>query len=89
MNSLSHGMQDFEEAFRDEQRDSGQQQAEEGRARYESEMVEEARAIVEGRSMKLATKEHLWVVLDWLDGARVRLNREQPEAEWDGTTPPF
>ena len=84
MNNLNHSMQDFDEGFPD-----GQQQSDEARVLYESEMVEEARAIVEGRSMMLATREHLRVVLDWLDGARVRLNRERPRADWDGATPPF
>jgi len=36
--------------------------------RYETEIVAEARAIAEGRSMKLATGEHLRVLLSWLDG---------------------
>ena len=74
----------------DEERESWeQQQVDEARARYESAVVEEARAIVAGHIAKLATKEHLRVVLDWLDSARFRLNREQPEAQWDGDTPPF
>lgn len=90
MNSLNYTMQVLNEIFPDEQRESWeQQQVDEARARYESAVVEEARAIVEGRTMKLATKEHLRVLLDWLDGARFRLNREQPEAGWDGDTPPF
>lgn len=42
----------------------------EAQDRYESAMVAEARAIVEGRTMKLATNEHLRVVLSWLDGAQ-------------------
>jgi len=89
MNTLSRGMQYFEEALPDEWEDSGQLQAEEARVGYESEIVEEARAIVAGRSGKLATKEHLRVVLEWLDGATGRPEQEQPEADWDGVSPPF
>ena len=36
--------------------------------RYESALVAEAREIAEGRSLKLATDEHLRVLLSWLDG---------------------
>ncbi|TQF00209.1 MAG: hypothetical protein FKY71_04685 [Spiribacter salinus] len=43
--------------------------------RYESALVAEAREIAEGRSLKLATDEHLRVLLSWLDG-RQPINRE-------------
>ena len=39
--------------------------------RYEAGIVEEARAIVEGRSTLNITKEHLRVVLAWLDGCTI------------------
>jgi len=90
MNTLNYSLQVMKEIFPDEQREAfEQQQADEARARYESKVVEEARAIAEGRTAKLATKEHLRVLLEWLDGARFRLNLEQPELGWDGDTPPF
>jgi hypothetical protein len=90
MDVLNYSMQVLNEIFPDEQRESWeQQQVDEARARYESAIVDEARAIVEGRNPKPVTKEHLRVVLEWLDGARFRLNREQPEEEWGGDTPPF
>lgn len=90
MEALNYKLQNLDGCALDEQRECWeQQQVDEARAHYESAVVEEARAIVEGRTVKLATKEHLRVVLEWLDGARFRLNREQPEAEWDGDTPPF
>ena len=37
--------------------------------RYESAMIEEAREIVAGKSLKLSTVEHLRVLLNWLDGS--------------------
>lgn len=48
--------------------------------RYEAGVVEEARAIVEGRSTSNITKEHLRVVLAWLDGCTIN------EAQ-DGSVP--
>jgi hypothetical protein len=39
--------------------------------RYESAMIEEARQIVAGKSLKLSTVEHLRVLLSWLDGSDV------------------
>lgn len=36
--------------------------------RYEEDLVEECRAIVEGRSQAQITREHLRVLLSWLDG---------------------
>jgi len=35
--------------------------------RYESGIIEEARQIVAGKSLKLSTAEHLRVLLNWLD----------------------
>ena len=46
--------------------------------RYESQIITEARAIAEGRSMKLATAEHLRVVLSWLDGGTPAQTSECP-----------
>jgi hypothetical protein len=89
MDALSYSMKVMDEFFPDERRECWEQQADEARAHYESGIVEEARAIAAGRSAKLASREHLRVLLDWLDGARFRLNREQPEVESDGDTPPF
>lgn len=90
MNALNYSLQVMNEIFPDEQCEClEEQQVVEARSRYESQVVEEARAIAEGRSIKPATREHLRVLLEWLDGARFRLNREQPEADWDGATPPF
>lgn len=90
MDILNYQMKVLTALFPDDHRECLEElQADEARARYESGIVEEARAIAAGRSAKLATREHLRVLLDWLDGARFRLNREQPEAEWDGDTPPF
>lgn len=40
----------------------------EAQERYEAEIVEQARQIAAGRSMALPTREHLRVVLSWLDG---------------------
>ena len=42
-----------------------------GRAqdRYEVRIIEEARAIVAGKSKAAPTVEHLRVLLEWLDGA--------------------
>ena len=90
MDALNYTDQVLGETFPDEQRECWeQQQVDEARERYESAVVEEARAIVDGRTMKTATEEHLRVLLEWLDGARYRLNGEQPEVEWGGDTPPF
>jgi hypothetical protein len=38
--------------------------------RYESSVIDEARAIVAGKSLKLASVEHLRIALSWLDCAR-------------------
>lgn len=46
--------------------------------RYESELVDEARAIAEGRSLKLATNEHLRVLLAWLDGRQSITTEARP-----------
>jgi hypothetical protein len=90
MNSMEYSLQVLNEIFPDEQQESlQQQQVDEAQARYESAIVVEARQIAEGSSLKPATKEHLRVVLEWLDGTRVRLNREQPEAQQGVNTPPF
>ncbi len=43
----------------------------EAQRRYESAIVEEARAIVAGRSTLNITTEHLRVVLSWLDGGTI------------------
>jgi hypothetical protein len=76
--------------FRDNQRESlEQQQAYEAQARYESMVVQEARAIVGERINLPPTKEHLRVLLEWLDGTRVRLKQAQPEIEQGENTPPF
>jgi len=37
--------------------------------RYESGIIEEARQIVAGKSLKLSTAEHLRVLLSWLDAS--------------------
>lgn len=56
----------------------------EAQRHYESGIVEEARAIVAGRSTLNITTEHLRVVLSWLDGCAIA------EAEGlEGTEPPF
>jgi hypothetical protein len=56
----------------------------EAQRRYESGIVEEARAIVAGRSTLNITVEHLRVVLSWLDGCNIA------GAEGlEGTEPPF
>ncbi|MCP4450306.1 MAG: hypothetical protein GY809_02515 [Planctomycetes bacterium] len=90
MNGLNYTMQVMGEIFPDEQCESlGQQQADEAQSRYESAIVAEAREIVQGQCLKQATSEHLRVVLEWLDGAKFRLNQEQPETDWDGVPPPF
>jgi hypothetical protein len=40
---------------------------------YESGVIDEARAIVEGRSSAPVTVEHLRVALSWLDGCTARV----------------
>ena len=50
--------------------------------RYESGIIEEARQIVAGKSLKLSTAEHLRVLLSWLDGNDTsevaQLNQDAP-----------
>ena len=46
--------------------------------RYESDVVAEAREIAEGRSLKLATGEHLRVLLSWLDGRQPAISEARP-----------
>ena len=90
MDALNYRLQVLNALFPDELYESWkQQQVDAARARYESALVEEACAIVEGRSMNPVNQEHLRVLLEWLDGTRCRLNREQPDDLWDGETPPF
>ncbi len=90
MSSLNYTMQVFNAIFPDDERESWeQQQADGAQARYESMVVKEARAIVDGKIPLPPTKEHLRVVLEWLDGTRVQLHQAQPEAERGGDTPPF
>jgi hypothetical protein len=90
MNNLNYTMQVLNEVFPDAQRETWEQkQVDEARARYESTVVEEARAIVEGRSSEPASKEHLRVVLDWLDGTGYQFNQETTGVAQDGNTPPF
>ncbi len=92
MNHVAHILDSVfqDNLFRDDQHESlGQQQAYEAQARYESAVVEEARAIVDDRVPLLPTKEHLRVVLEWLDGTRIKLNQAQPEQQQGEDTPPF
>lgn len=56
-------------------------------AEYEAEMIEEARRIVAGRSMLLPSREHLRVLLVWLDGREPERKREEPA--WDAPGAPF
>ena len=90
MNNLNHTMQVLNEVFPDAQRETWEQkQVDDARARYESGVVEEARAIVGGQSNKPASKEHLRVVLDWLDGAGCQLNQAVAGVSQESDTPPF
>jgi len=90
MDSLNYSLQVLQEIFPEEQRRCWeQQQVDEAQARYEAAIVEESRAIVAGEHSGVPSVEHLRVLLEWLDGARIRLNREQPDDGWDGDTPPF
>ena len=90
MDSLNYSLQVLREIFPDEQRRSWEeQQVYRARAHYEAAIVDEARAIVAGEHSGKPSVEHLRVLLEWLEGLRVRLNLEQPEDPWDGDTPPF
>jgi len=90
MDSLNYSLQVLQEIFPDDERRCWeQQQSDDARARYEAQIVAEARAIVGGERDSVPSLEHLRVLLEWLDGLRTRLNLEQPEDQWDGDTPPF
>jgi hypothetical protein len=52
---------------------------------YEAEVVDEARRILAGESIKLPSREHLRVLLAWLDGRHTE--REVPS--WNGIGNPF
>ena len=90
MDSLNYSLQVLREIFPDEQRGCWEdQQVNKARAHYEASIVDEARSIVVGEHPSVPNVEHLRVLLEWLDGLRIRLNLEQPEDQWDGDTPPF
>jgi hypothetical protein len=90
MDNLNYTMQVLNELFPDEQRETWEQlQVDTAQARYETSVVEEARAIVAGQSSEPASKEHLRVILDWLDGAAYQLNQEMVGVDRDSETPPF
>ena len=90
MDALSYSLQILNEIFLGHQRESWeQQQVDEAQAHYESSVVEEARAIVAGRSKNPPAKEHLRVLLEWLDGASFQFNQGQQEVGPGSDTPPF
>ena len=53
---------------------------------YESALVEEARAIVAGRSRRKPSVEHLRILLVWLDHYETE---PEPAKEWNGQGAPF
>ena len=56
------------DGFREEQGRDGEFFSAAEQERYESGVLEQARQIAAGKSLKLSTAEHLRVLLSWLDG---------------------
>lgn len=60
----------FLHGYKEEGHDDGERMSSSEQERYESQVIEEARKIVAGKSLKLASAEHLRIALSWLDCAK-------------------
>ena len=59
----------FIESYKEDDNHDGERMSASEQERYELKIINEARQIVAGKSLKLASIEHLRVVLSWLDCA--------------------
>ena len=70
------------EGYREERGRDGEFFSTAEQERYESGIIEEARQIAAGKSLKLSTAEHLRVLISWLDGSDTsevaQLNQDAP-----------